>query len=302
MLKCKEEKKNKEKGRRKDWEGSALQSCWNSQRLREGDRVGSDDETTRAGGNAPADHATKYTVGGILRISWMQLGAIKTMREGMDGSHKEVEILATTAAVVGYEQQAWLATIYDKLKTSGVSPCIYKAYDATPRRMRFGKLQQEMAPNARYAWWNKDTKKWEIMRLCDYMARSGRAQAMLRSGILDLMAATTECNWVNKDGTLDGFVEFDMPRILEDASASCIYAATESGRFSYDGCLQLAEATLFLAVSETPDACSGNRRKIEAGAQKLRCRSNIIHIKGKCSCHQLFRTVCGLEKRVVGDV
>eukprot|EP00973_Karenia_brevis_P082726 11467236-Karenia_brevis.AAC.1 len=59
-------------------------------------------------------------------------------------------MVTTTAAIANQCQEALLEREVRCVESSGCVPVILKWYDTTPMTVRFGRLQQQIAPHARY--------------------------------------------------------------------------------------------------------------------------------------------------------
>lgn len=200
---------------------SALEAAWNSQRLRSGDFVGAAEE------EQSGMQVNQYTPGGVLRQAWLQLGKNRTLREGLDGQARSLDILACVSAAMRLEQVDFARHQLDHIVAERSCPVIAKFYDCTPMRIAFGKLQQQLVPHARFP--VKIDQQWKSVTLDVFLSKSpGRQRSTLRYGVMELLAQGVTCHYITKDDMFAGFRLFCRPRILQGATGSCIYSATET--------------------------------------------------------------------------
>jgi hypothetical protein len=199
---------------------SSLEAAWNNERLRVGDHVGPSE--------GPELHPNQYSPTGVLHQAWVQLGKNKTLRDGVDGQHRSLEILSTVAAAASLEQADFVEAQLAAIRADGAVPVVAKFYDCTPLRVGFGRLQPVLMPCARYPLKLADDS-WRSVSLEEYLkARPDRHKSTLRYGVVELLAQGLTCHHLSSDSLYSGFRVLCKPLILQAASASCIYSATES--------------------------------------------------------------------------
>ena len=117
---------------------AALQTAWNNERLREGDKVGSDDE----GGGC---HPNKFDPAAVLQNAWKQIGGVsKVLSVGVDGVRRALQILGCVAGAAHEEQREFIERRTAEMCERAVCPVITKFYDCTPWRLGFGRLQGQL--------------------------------------------------------------------------------------------------------------------------------------------------------------
>ena len=175
---------------------SELESAWNAERMRAGDCVG----------DLPADcarapHPNQWPAASVLRAGFKQLGDNKTLRSGLDGVSRELGILTAVSSAFWLEQESYLSAEMERVYEERVSPSVCKFYDASPRRMAFGRLQCQLMPHARYPIFEND--KWKSVPPQEYLAKCP-SRALLNYGTLDVLACAQEMRYLAPDGTYHG--------------------------------------------------------------------------------------------------
>ena len=96
-------------------------------------------------------------------------------------------------------------------------------------------------------------------------------RARINTGTLDLLGSAIEIRQTRVDGSHDGSRIIAHPQILENGSASCIYAALESVAmdFSIGKVSSLAASEPVVLIGEALDSCSANVKKQLAVARDL---------------------------------
>lgn len=114
------------------------------------------------------------------------------MRSGTEGVSKSLEILAVVSAACHEEEVDFRQKQFALLKASGSSPTVQRFYDATPVRLRFGRLQPDVMEHARYAYFGTD-KKWHLVPFREWLQKVPNASPSF--GTLELLAqgATVTC-------------------------------------------------------------------------------------------------------------
>ena len=273
-----------------------LREAWNSQRLRMGDFVGEDQ---RLGDNA--EHPNKWASAAVMTMAWRQVSGMKTMREGLDGMRRELSVLATVSSAAHKEQKTWAATKKQEIVDGRRSVAVFFFFDASPRRLCFGRLQDALMPHARYPYF--ENGKWITLKLQEYLAKvPGRT--LLQHGVLDVLASSVECRSVDSEGLVHGMRILCRPQLLENSTASCLFSAVEESaeEFSSNGLRDLASKVPFVIVAQQPDACSSNTRVGCKRAADLEDVVNCFVHNGKCGSHQSHRIIVQTERRAVGDV
>lgn len=282
-------------------ESVALKNAWNGERLRQGDMVGPHLESPEKGSKL---HANMWLPSSVLRTAWLQPGkAPKTLRNGLDALTRENAVLTTVSGAACIEQDEWVSQMIDKIVANGESPVFIKYYDATPRLVSFGRMQAALFPHARYSWF--DGQEWHSLKYENYIKQVPRqAQAILQRGTLDILASSLECTWVSKNKLHDSFRVCCPPQVMQNATASCIFSATEDSvpQCSSPAIQVLSRKVPWIIVGEQPDACASNLRKQCETSESFRELPNVLHAKGKCAAHQCKRIVETAERGSVGDV
>lgn len=211
LLACRARRREERKREQSDTQLQPLQQGWNAERLRIGDHVGQSQ-------GSDLKHPNSWSIRGVLRAAWQQVGRAGFTRHGTEGSHKSLQIVSTVAGVVRHRQQEFLRQEMDKIGRA--APVFTRMYDCTPTRFHFGQLQPMLAPMARYL--VKDGLHWKPVPCEEFMRREGcRSASTLRSGVLDVMAHGVSCAYVDRSGPLPvvaGFRDLCHPLILENGT------------------------------------------------------------------------------------
>ena len=97
--------------------------------------------------------------------AWRQLGKSKTARTGVVGQHRGLDIVTSVAGAARAAQLEYLDKQITHMRNAGARPVIHRFFDSTPVRLRFGRLQSELQPRARYPieidgeWWATKEKE-----------------------------------------------------------------------------------------------------------------------------------------------
>jgi hypothetical protein len=274
---------------------SAINSAWNEQRLRFGDKVG------HAIGNSAGCHPNTWDIATVSRNAWKQIGKSRLIRSGIDGMHRALSVLATVASVLQYAQTSFVSNETQDLIDSGSCPVINRFYDATPIRVAFGQLQQQVYPHARYSLQVDDTK-WIPVSYAEYQ-KNHPERPLPRFGTLELLGQGATCFYADAKLELHGFRIISPPVFLQRGNASTLHRACEDAipQLSFEsGLHRIAAHAKYGIVSELPDACSANNRKKAKAFSML--PSNIFGVNGQCGCHQCHRVVESSEKDMIGNV
>jgi hypothetical protein len=217
---CKRQRLAEKEKEEQEAEAAALEAAWNSERLRSGDLVGQSDGASL--------HMNQFTLTGVLKSAWLQLGKNKVLRVGVDGQHRGLDILAAVSSSIWLEQSDFVKQRLSEIQLDGRIPVVSKFYDCTPMRLAFGRLQPQLHVHARYPLRLADNK-WTSVPLDEFLkARPDRNRSSLRYGVLELLAQGMTCHSLSSSSMFEGFRVFCRPRILQAGTASCIYTATDS--------------------------------------------------------------------------
>ena len=187
---------------------------------------------------------------------------------------------------------------------------VQRQYDATPCRVRFGQLQSQLEPHARYPSWDETTQRWSMLELDAYREATNRTHAM-RFGTVEVLGQGLSVHKFSKSslssaGRIEGFRIIAPARILQRANSSCIYSATEELcpqlSTSASGLGELRKSCHAILLNELPDACKSNGRKRAQTVADCADYDNVYSTRATCGCHQGHRVVEGPEKRTVGNV
>ena len=255
-----------------------------------------------------------YRYAAVLRNSWMQIGGNKTLRVGVDGQHRELDMLATTSAVAEDLQTSYVNGQIRDLIAHRRSPVFDRHYDATTKLFGFGALQALLFPHTRYPFKDKTADaKWQLLSFEEYV-RKRPNQKVYTKGVLNILATTMAVRWIDVDdknvetggvdGTYGGFRVFCAPKLLENGRSSCTRKALEeqSPQLSDNNIIRLCRQMPYAWVREAPDACNVNTRKMAHSGETFAGTSNLFYEKGKCGAHQCHRVVESRERETVGGV
>ena len=110
LRKCRESETVKRKHDESCEDHAALGGAWNAQRLRVGDLIEagmSCDAWNSQIDSSARQHSNSYTVGGVLKNAWKQIGKNKADREGADGSHHQLSFVSVASSGVGGLGPCW---------------------------------------------------------------------------------------------------------------------------------------------------------------------------------------------------
>jgi len=229
-----------------------LVHAWNDERLRYGDEV--EKPTVKA--STIAKHPNAFRPCAVLVRAWRGIGA-SSQREGVDGSHAGLDFVTGVAGAMAFAQRRAATKALDSLTT----PCvIMRHYDFTPAKVRFGALQAELMPHARY--WQHDGAKWKAVGFEEISRRFGRN---LRYGTVELFAECSEVHYASASG--EGIVShrfFTPPPVVGQRANACVtFEALEKSipQLDVESVNALSERLGFLFYLEAPDASAVNGLK-----------------------------------------
>jgi len=274
-----------------------VREAWNARVVRRGDMVGNSLD------GSAGNHANEYIPSAVLRMAWRSLGKDVNERDGVEGSHHGLAIVSASSHALLRCQDVCLEDEMHSLTStpSAIVPTIRRLYDATPSRVRFGRLQPLLQPIARYPVLGDDGR-WKCVPLNEFVHTHG-GSACVRFGIVDLLACGALLTYACPESMeLKGFKVLAQPRIVARGNASCTYSAVEDSVKPLDsaGVRRLSTSCPFSFVVETPDDASANKRKKEQS--RLDCSDNTGFVGSKCGAHQGHRVVESRQKKLVGHV
>ena len=280
MAACKRARQGERTAEQLRSESAPTFAAWDAKRLHAGTQLAEHN----------ASHPTQYTVSGVLLSAWNQLGAMRTMRTGLDHLHRELEVLTVVSSAAQRAQQTWLT---DALKAIMADPdpvfVFTRWYDATPMRVRFGQMQAELSPHARYPYWSKDLGRWVSLTLEQYRAMPDvRREIVMRYGVVEVLAQGLTLHQADQHGIVKASRVLCPPSILQRSNTSCIFSATEGAApaLAIPQLMELRHSTRFMLLNEVPDACAPNLRKKQATAKACAKAKNILHAGHNCCAHQ----------------
>jgi hypothetical protein len=276
-----------------------LENAWNESHLRNGDSTNIsgilDDDDNNS--NQP----NQYKFPGILNLAWNQIGFASVLRIGLDGTHRALSALAVVSSVLWQLQNKFIDEEVDDLIKHRRIPSFTNYEDCTPWRCRFGQLQQEIMPFARYSVKGSDGK-WSMVQLDEFRRRYPRLNT-INYGTLELYASGRTCQYIDSHtGAIGGFRCMSPPCFLQRGNSSCMQSATHTlyKQFDPDGMQRIADAVPYGIVQEMQDSHSAECRKKAKIFQEL--PNNFLGFDGRCGFHQGHRVVAANEERQVGDI
>ncbi|CAK0893379.1 unnamed protein product, partial [Prorocentrum cordatum] len=223
---------------------SMVGGAWNRGRMRYGDTI-----NVEPPDGARALHPNQFLASSVLTSAWKQVGKNKTMRSGVDGTRgRELAILSASASLISMRQDRF---IEDRTESIQGPPVWSIFYDATPIRLKFGNIQDMVAPIARYPVQDKESKEWRLVTYSEYRRLMPRRPEP-RFGVLEVFVQGLTCHYLTTDGVLEGFRSYCMPKALESNNCSVLLKATESSTptFSRDKLRPLAAVHKYSLVAE----------------------------------------------------
>lgn len=208
---------------------ASVASAWNHRRLRCGDRL-------RAGAlplrrQRAWRHPNAWTPEGCVSAAFQALGQVSQRATGARETRRDIDAVGTVALAFRTRQQDNIDIFRLRVKAPNNVErpewlVVERAFDCTPLRVRFGQLQQLLAPQARY--WARDPEgAWKLLSFADYSKRAPSGTA-IKSGTLELLAETGRVTWA-RSGAEQPAVETLLfcPSFLRAADASTLLAALE---------------------------------------------------------------------------
>ena len=274
----------------------AVNAEWNYIPLRHGDKV--------AGEEAGQGwrHPNIYDAANVLRTAFRCVHSKKVDRNGIEGSTKTMSMTCTTASAFLSHQDEWVDGAFEAMLAKRPCISVYRSYDATPWRLRFGRFADTLAPHARYLCRRADGQGWVLVSAAEYAERNGGRTG--RFGTLEVLAQKFQVNYVTRNGCVHGFRKLLPPMILERGNASTIHAAVEASakQVSKEKLEDLCRACPYVWMMERPDAHSANMRMRARGLKDREHIGNCFDMPGCCCAHQGSRCVASRETGVIGNL
>ena len=279
---------------------AGMTKLWNEKIVRFGDLVADKDGEDDDG--AARHHANAYQPHAILANSWMNVNKFRGKRDGIHGAPGLMSMSSVVASALGMVQTSWLEDTIDSVLQSDTVLMLQRFFDASPKRLQFGSLQDRIQPHARYCLFNKDKMQWDIVNFAEFRSNTGMKFA--RFGILDVFSQTCYVQWQRGDQKIDGVEVLVKPMVLQRGSAACIHAAVEQAipAFSELRLAYLCKRVGLVIVNSRPDACSANRRKLAFDQHQRAGLDNCLELPGECASHQAHRVVASREPDVRGGL
>ena len=242
----------------------------------------------------PAEHANTINPEGVLRVGF---DPHPRKRQGVDGTSHIMEFQCAIAAVC---DRLMRRAVSQKLQdNTSEALVIWRHFDPTPQKVRFGTLQEDLFPHARYLIRVED--KWKAVTLAQF--RKVRPKARLQFGIVEVMAARFDLCVASLGGELDKCQLLLPPCVLQSTRAGVVIACLNSilPELSVEA---LLKRTTFTIVHDAPDAATGMTRCKAYFSEVFAKRSLLWYVPAVCSAHQLHRTMVSTaeDSVVAGDV
>lgn len=81
-------------------------------------------------------------------------------------------------------------------------PHITLSYDATPKKLYFGRLSNELQGIARFPYW--DGTEWTMLKANEFAAKTGMKAHQLTHGTVDTLALGLELSYLDENDILRG--------------------------------------------------------------------------------------------------
>ena len=286
-----------------------LSQGWKRLMLRRGDHA-------RSTGDQLPSHPNVYSTAGWVRMGWRHIGSRDLRPRGrvdVQSTHMGQMCLTTLASIAGKVQaDAMSECITDELSAAIVyGRMLERGYDATPVLMRFGSLQAELEPSARFLVHVPASpghlQRWKAVPLAEY--RRLHPRGATDSGIMELWASWFELHWQTLD--LQGHLVthtrkyMTRPLILERGNASTTHEALErvAPEFATDALNAFTEQLQnWFLVHESVDSCPANARMQFFMAAKY--NEWVLSCRLPCLGHKLHGAVSRSteEEKLIGDV
>jgi len=226
-----------------------LVHAWNEQRLRRGDEVVLPGESPQ-----PMVHPNSYRPSAVLREAWRGIRR-PAQREGFDGTHMGLDILCGVAGVMHHAQRLASSSFLGEVDEPLI---VMRHYDFTPMKVRFGSLQAQLMPHARY--WRHDGDCWRAVEFAEISKRYGSS---LHFGTVEVFAECTTVHHVNGEHGVVTRRYFVPPCVGQRANACCTFEALEQSlpELNVASINGLARRLGWLFYMDSPDAAGANMLK-----------------------------------------
>lgn len=176
-------------------------------------------------------------------------------------------------------------------------------YDATPMRLNFGRLQEDLTPMARYL--IPDGLRWKAVPL--HVFRRLKPKAQLRFGILEVLAQSASIDRVVHVGGKAQAITAKIlcnPVVIERANSSCIFDAVDKAipALSLESISLLAVQVPWTMIVDVPDNHSANGRRQAETIRRL--PRNCLFLGSSCLAHAAHTATVNStqENDVIGDM
>ncbi len=320
--------RHKQKMRRKQ-EGTGdfnrLANCWDRRTLRYGDLAEASSRNTKHAGERKRTHSNTYTIPGLVKAAFRGISCLEKVLTGevdVEAHRRQQETMMTVSSLLS---ESWKsgANRFDESTKGHRIKYFRRHHDSTPLLLRFGQLQSEIAPHARYL------KKLEADReggyarwtTCTYGEYCKSNPKMVpQSGVLEVFAQTSHmcsCDYMgNLDLQDDNWPTQIRPQWQDFMHAPCILASGTASNYltalsnthfdlSVQRLKQESEATDISMLDEMPDGAKPNKRcKTYVATELLECENVIMDEHNTCCVHKLhnFTTKSIGEKYFIGHL
>lgn len=243
---------------------------------------------SQAGSDSTSHHPNQWTLEGLCRQGWAQVGlrsAAMHGRQGVGETRRGMAALATVAVAADTTMRAACRQALQALRGAGRSLVIAKHHDATPLQLHFGRLEDLLRPHALYAGTDQETGEWKLVSFLEHCRRNG-GKPRSTKGVVEFFAQAWFLHWDTEHGCHEQPLHV-MPTVLQRGNASTIYNATEgpNAAIPLNTVRELAKDLTYVLVCEIPDSLSANMRKKLKTMNEYELVPNVFCFEKGCDVH-----------------
>lgn len=301
LMRKERELRRQEQQRLRDRTGfEQLRQVWNQEVvLRNRDSVPSED-----GASAQAAHPAAWSLEGLMRVGWREVGGgVRHQRGGnsINETRRSMDALVCLSRSVQTQQSKRLSAWLESLPFGGTLH-VNRHFDATPLKLAFGGLDEEIRQGAKYLVDNPARPgKQMLVSWAEYKQRFPRSCPS--HGTVEIMAHNASLH-TQRGICVDSRAVHLAPNALAGVDASTTYSSVEAAceALSLPGLAAIAQRLRLITISEVPDNSTANIRKRAFCVSRL--PRNVVASRHGCCVHLTQRVLNATlsMKSFVGDI